>query len=99
MPAPEAREPAQLSAHPNPFNPRTAVHFAVPVAGHVQIDAYDSSGRHVGRLFDERTTIGSRSMIWDGADAAGHPLPSGLYVLRLTGEGFDPASLKVVLLR
>ena len=72
------------SLHPNPFNPRTTVSFALPAAGHVVVVVHDTRGREVARLLDETLAVGAHSVEWTGVDDGGRQLPSGTYFCRLT---------------
>nr|MEE4267600.1 S8 family serine peptidase [Candidatus Krumholzibacteria bacterium] len=73
---------ARLTNHPNPFNPRTVVHFANPREGRVQLCLYDLKGRLVRTLVDGPTPAGEQGALWDGQDDGGRPLPSGTYLAR-----------------
>jgi hypothetical protein len=70
--------------YPNPFNPHTAVSFAVGAPGSVRIDIYDVTGRFVARLADRFYGAGNYTVRWDGRDAAGGEAASGIYLLRLS---------------
>jgi hypothetical protein len=76
---------AVLSAAPNPFNPGTLVRadFArTPPAG-AELHVYDAAGREVRRLFDGAPASRQLRVTWDGRDAAGAPVASGVYFARL----------------
>jgi len=88
--------PLALQASPNPFNPTTRLDFVLPAAGPATLRIHDVRGRAVRTLWHGRLAAGPHSLTWDGADAAGRPLPSGTYLCRLaTGSG--AAVRKVVL--
>ncbi len=91
--ATDAVEPvvtARLAAWPNPFNP--AVTLAYESDGPAELAIYDLRGR----LLRDFAIEGHGSLSWDGRDAAGNELPSGIYFTRM---GDASASLKLVLLR
>ncbi len=73
--------------HPNPFNPQTTIDFAVDAAGPVSLRIYDSAGRLVTTLVDGVQSVGRHTAVWDGTDAAGRALPSGVYLVRLQSAG------------
>ncbi len=75
-----------LPNYPNPFNPHTTLAFVLPAAGHVRLDLYDARGRRVTQLLNDRLDEGRHSAIWNGCDSAGQPLPSGVYLSRLTSN-------------
>lgn len=89
---------AALAAWPNPFNPRTVVTATVARAGVWHLAVHDLRGRRVAVLFRGRLDPGTHAWPWDARDAAGRPLPSGLYLARLTGPA-APATTKLTLLR
>jgi len=69
---------------PNPFNPSTTIRFALPEAGHVTLAVYDINGRLVRTLVGQPLGAGSHAVVWDGKDAMGRAVASGVYVYRLT---------------
>jgi len=84
---------------PNPFNPKTAIHYVVPLDGaYVTLDVMDVSGRLVSRLVDGYECGGPRSVVWDGRDANGEKVASGVYFYRLVA-GDDVYQRKMVLLK
>jgi hypothetical protein len=84
---------------PNPFNPKTTIAYSVPDGGgHVTVEVYDVSGRHVRTLVDEFQAAGERSVEWDGTDDGGAPMATGVYFYRLTAPGIEE-SRKMLLLK
>jgi hypothetical protein len=87
---------ALTGAYPNPFNPRVTLSFAVAEAGPVRLDVLDVRGRRVATLVDEARPTGSHEIAWEGRDALGRSLPSGVYLAVLqTATG--TSSRKLVL--
>lgn len=78
---------ALLGARPNPFNPRTVIRFAMPVAQYARLDVYTVRGQRVRRLVDGRVDAGVHDVVWDGRDDAGHDAASGVYFYRLSSGG------------
>jgi hypothetical protein len=73
---------------PNPFNPRTVLSFDVPAGGgRVALRIYDVQGRLVRILVDGIQTVGRHDLVWDGCDALGRKVPSGVYFSRLDAQG------------
>ncbi len=87
-----------LTVSPNPFNPRTEIAFALGRADRLKIDIFDLAGRLVTRLLDEPRPAGRVVVTWDGTDAQGHAVASGLYVARASGGGAS-ATAKLALVR
>ncbi len=72
-----------LSNHPNPFNPVTTINYSLPDESHVRLVIYSALGQEVRRLVDEVKSVGRYSVRWDGRDALGRPVSSGVYLYRL----------------
>lgn len=80
--------------HPNPFNPKTNIAFTLERAGAVSLAVFDTAGRRVTTLHEGLLEAGAHDVEWDGRDSAGRPAASGLYFVRLQGEGqVDTAKL------
>lgn len=69
--------------YPNPFSPSTSVRFVIPARAHVDLAVYDVAGRLVRRLVDGELDGGEHAVAWDGRDAAGADVASGVYFCRL----------------
>ncbi|MCP4546970.1 MAG: T9SS type A sorting domain-containing protein [bacterium] len=84
--------------HPNPFNPTTAIDFALTTPGNVKLTVFDVQGRIVKSLVDGHLTPGNHQIVWDGRDDQDQPLASGMYFYRLD---IDSGSLtrKMMLLK
>ncbi|MBM4119039.1 T9SS type A sorting domain-containing protein, partial [bacterium] len=89
---------AGLSAWPNPARTAVGVRFALRAETEARLEVYDLAGRLVRRLLADRLPAGERSLNWDGRDAAGRRVASGLYLLRLSA-GEEVRSARVVILR
>lgn len=68
---------------PNPFNPSTSIRFVLPDDRHVRVTVHDAAGRRVATLFDAPATAGSTWITWDGTNAGGARVSSGVYFCRL----------------
>jgi flagellar hook assembly protein FlgD len=69
--------------YPNPFNPSTTIRFDVPQSGLVNLTIYDLNGRRIATLVDENMAAGSHQVSWNGRDASGISVASGVYIYRL----------------
>lgn len=87
-----------LTAHPNPFRPRTTLRFAVPRPGHVRLSIFDVAGRLVRTLVNESRPAGQHSVSWEGRDEAGRSVASGVYLYRMEAGDFV-ATQRIVRLR
>lgn len=68
---------------PNPFNPQTTIRFTVRTAGPARISVYSVDGHLVKILQSGLVEAGTHDLRWDGTDASGRPVNSGLYLCRL----------------
>ncbi len=88
----------RLEAAPNPARGAIALAITGADAGAQRVDVLDAAGRLVRRLDDAHALPGTRTLRWDGTDAAGARLPAGMYLVRVT-RGTHTAQSRVVLLR
>jgi len=74
-----------VSAHPNPFNPRTTIAFDLPRATAVSLAVFDVHGQLVRVLLESTPyAAGRHQQVWDGRDALGKTAASGIYFYRFT---------------
>lgn len=64
---------------PNPFNPATSIKFDLPSEQTVKMVIFDVMGREIVQLVDEIRARGSHEIHWDGRNAAGQQIASGIY--------------------
>ncbi len=83
---------------PNPFGPATRIAFSLPRAARVHMGVYDVRGREIATLADGRMDAGVHRVTWDGADARGRRVASGVYYYRLVADD-EMLTRKMVLLR
>jgi hypothetical protein len=86
--------------YPNPFNPSTTIGYEVPAgaAQRVVVTVYDVTGARVRTLVDAVVKPGHYVAKWDGRNAKGEPLGSGVYFCRMTTPG-HALTRKMVLLK
>jgi predicted outer membrane repeat protein len=68
---------------PNPFNPSTTIRFNLPERGNVLLAIYSVTGQHIQTLVREMRDAGRHSVVWDGTDASGRNVASGVYLYRI----------------
>jgi hypothetical protein len=84
---------------PNPFNPLTTLAYTVPAGvARVELSVYSIAGRLVKTLVAGEAEPGRHEVIWDGRDATGERVSSGVYLVKLT-DGQRSVTGKVVLLK
>ena len=82
-----------LANYPNPFNPETWIPYQLSAAADVSISIYSVNGHLVRRLELGHQAAGvyrsrSRAAYWDGRNAFGERVASGLYFYTLTVSDF-----------
>lgn len=83
---------------PNPFNPSTAIGYQLPEAGAVRLAIYNLIGQEVRVLVNERRNAGTFTATWDGTDALGRRVASGIYLYRIQAGSFS-ATRRMLLLK
>lgn len=72
---------------PNPFNPRTQISFVAPSSGPLSVRVYNLRGEVVRVLHDGPVAAGRGSVAWNGDDARGNAVASGIYFYEVRGFG------------
>ena len=95
-------ETSLLPNYPNPFNPETWIPYQLSEAADVKLTIYDLNGRVVRDLDLGHQRAGmyhtrSRAAFWDGRNAQGEPVASGVYFYRLKAGEF--AATRKMLIR
>jgi len=85
------------SVQPNPFNPRTVVHFEIERDAPVALTVFDVRGARVRKLIDGARTAGRHQAVWDGVDDAGRRVASGVYFVELRAAGVRDVTKAVLL--
>ncbi|MCK9333759.1 MAG: T9SS type A sorting domain-containing protein [Candidatus Cloacimonetes bacterium] len=70
--------------YPNPFNPETNISFILANDMHARLDIYNIRGQKIATLFNGDMTKGKHTLQWNGTDAQGRKVASGIYFSRLT---------------
>ena len=88
------KKTALLPNYPNPFNPETWIPYQLAKPAEVSISIYAVDGKLVRALDLGHQPIGiyhgkSRAAYWDGRNAVGEPVASGLYFYTLTAGDFN----------
>jgi hypothetical protein len=83
--------------YPNPFNPSTTFEFAMPKIAKVEIVVYDILGSKVATLFDGVKAVGYHKVEWNGKNSEGSVVPSGVYFVKMTSDGFSAVKKALML--
>ncbi len=85
----------------NPFNAGTRIRFDIPagIDGKIRVrfSIYNLSGQLVQVLMDEERSAGTHEIVWDGRNATGAQVPSGLYIYQISAGEFQAANKMLVL--
>ncbi|MXV75421.1 sulfatase-like hydrolase/transferase [Candidatus Poribacteria bacterium] len=95
-------ETALLPNYPNPFNPETWIPYDLAEDANVHIDIYNLKGESVRWLSIGFQTAGtyrvsSRAAYWDGRNAVGEPVASGIYFYTFQAGRFRATRQMVIL--
>lgn len=86
-----------LQNYPNPFNPTTSISFAMPTAAPATLEIYNVLGEKVITLFNGMANAGTNTVDWQGVDASGQPVASGIYFYRLKTAAFEQTRKMVMM--
>ncbi len=86
-----------FSNYPNPFNPATQITYQIPKSSFVTLKVYDTLGKEVATLVNERKEQGRYTVEFNAETATGG-LPSGMYIYQITAGKFR-ASGKMLLMK
>jgi hypothetical protein len=84
--------------YPNPFNPSTTINYTMAQGARVSIKVYNVSGQLVATLMDSYQPQGHHFVKWNGKDAAGKAVTSGMYLVKMVTGDFSQVN-KMMLLR
>lgn len=84
--------------YPNPFNPDTWIPFYIPEDGHASVKIYSVRGELVKTIRDRWYERGAHSIRWNGTDAEGNSVASGIYFCVLR-QGAERQTRKMALIR
>ena len=90
-----------LPNYPNPFNPETWIPYELSDPAEVTVSIYSVDGTLVRRLELGQMPSGvyrgrSRAAYWDGRNAVGEPVASGIYFYTLTAGDFTSTRKMVI---
>ena len=84
---------------PNPFNPSTTIRYAIPHEAHVAIEIWSVTGQRVTMLSNDRQARGVYARTWNGLNAQGVHVSSGVYFYRMLIDGSVHQSRKMILIK
>lgn len=95
---------AVMQNYPNPFNPSTTIRYALPKDARITLAVYNVLGQKVAELRNEVQNVGYHEAVWNGTNAAGTQVSSGIYIYRLeanpvNGSNSFTSFMKMLLLK
>lgn len=88
----------KLINYPNPFNPRTTIHWQQEKPGKASLAIYNLKGQKIKDLVEDHYESGRHFVSWDGKNKTGEDCPSGVYLIRLQ-TGDKVSSRRIMLLK
>jgi hypothetical protein len=80
---------AKLSTYPNPFRQSTVIAFSTTKDEQVSVRIFNIKGQCIKNLLTDNIKSGSHTLTWDGTDNNGKHVSSGIYMVKLQGNGFQ----------
>ncbi|MCA9324577.1 T9SS type A sorting domain-containing protein, partial [Candidatus Saccharibacteria bacterium] len=74
--------------YPNPFNPSTTIRYELPEDGFLTMRIYNLLGQEVKTLVRGVQTAGVQTVVWDGRNANGQIVATGIYLYRIETKRF-----------
>jgi hypothetical protein len=84
--------------YPNPFNPTTQISFSLKIAGQTELTVYNALGQKVITLVNNEMTAGAHNVEWNGLDASGKAVATGVYIYKLKSGDFS-STRKMLLIK
>jgi hypothetical protein len=85
--------------YPNPFNAGTKISYTLQRSSQVHVAIYDIRGRLLLTLADGVQAEGRHTLSWQGCDAEGRPLSSGVYFCRMQAGDEFHATQKMLMVK
>ncbi|MCF7918801.1 MAG: PKD domain-containing protein [Candidatus Cloacimonetes bacterium] len=89
----------KIENYPNPFNPTTTISYYLPEDALVELTIYNVKGQKIKTLEHGNQPEGNHSVIWNGNNAAGKTVSSGIYFYELRVDGRAMAIRKCLMFK
>lgn len=87
-----------IGNYPNPFNPESTISYSIAQPAYVTIEVFNLKGQKITTLVKEALQAGNHSVVWNGTDANGKDVTSGVYLYKMDTEGFS-STRKMILMK
>ncbi|HET7499079.1 MAG TPA: HYR domain-containing protein [Candidatus Eisenbacteria bacterium] len=84
---------------PNPFNPETTLRFTLARSARATLRVFDARGALVRTLVDDMLEAGAHEARWNGLDARGGRVPSGVYYALFSASDGTRDRVRMVLIK
>ena len=84
--------------YPNPFNPSTRIDIQTSERNDLGVKIFDAAGRLVNTLMDEELDAGYYTVKWNGLNAMGQGMPTGVYFIQVR-SGVEISTQKMILIK
>ncbi len=84
--------------YPNPFNPTTTISYSLPSESKVEVIVFNALGQEVKTLVSANQPAGRYTVSWDGTNAQGVSVSSGIYYYQVIA-GDHSSIMKMVLMK
>jgi V8-like Glu-specific endopeptidase len=74
--------------YPNPFNPETTIRYQLPIDSRVSLTIHNLMGQKIVSLVAGNRAAGFHAVTWNGRDAQGSKVPSGVYLYNFSAGDF-----------
>jgi DNA/RNA endonuclease YhcR with UshA esterase domain len=78
--------------YPNPFNPTTTILYGIVAQSHVTVKVYSVLGQEIATLVNDVQSPSYYRVMWNGTNASGNMVSSGVYFYRITAAPVDGKS-------
>jgi hypothetical protein len=72
-----------VNVYPNPFNTTTKINYTLLSAQYVRLTLFNNLGQEVSQLVSGIEAPGVHTHTWNGTDANGNKLPTGMYMYKI----------------
>ncbi|MDZ7375031.1 MAG: CotH kinase family protein [candidate division KSB1 bacterium] len=96
-PNPVARED-MLICFPNPFNQHATILIRSSRPGPIYLNIFNTAGKLIRSMSIEQINLPQHQIRWDGTDADGRTVPSGIYVIQSQSR-MGPRTIKVAMIK
>jgi len=86
-----------IQNYPNPCNPTTTIAYVLTKPSASRLILFDIQGQMVRTLVNPYQHPGRHSIVWNGCDDQGHPVPTGVYFIQFsTPELLDQKKMLLI---